>query len=235
MAYIKSAYLGDERSSQNVTESLSKRIEGGKLNTLANSSLIPMFEIDAKIVLSNADEEEIKAEAEKQCGAGNDTQCLNATEAKLRRSKLQDKEREKQSSAYLVKGRRLTVTYVDKDGNEKTMIVPEGQEIKLDGLRQVADPKKALPPGEKPKLKPTWEFPTLTGTALEVVKITAIILGVFLYVFSVIATYRTLIQAGFTWIGYAGTAAAVFFPYSGYAIMLVFFAGKEYMAIKSKE
>lgn len=235
MAYIKSAYLGDERSSQNVTESLSKKIEGGKLNAVANSSLIPMFETDAKIVLSDGDEEEIKAEADKQCGAGNDTQCLDATQAKLRRSKLEDKEREKQSSAYLVKGRRLTVTYVDKNGQERTIIVPEGQEIALDGLREVADPKKPIAPGQKPVLKPTWEFPTLTGTALEVVKITAIILGVFFYVFSVIATYRTLIQAGFTWVGYAGTAAAVFFPYSGYLIMLVFFAGKEYMSIKSKE
>lgn len=232
MAYIKSAYLGDERSSQNVTDSLASKIEGGKLKTVANSSLLPMFEVGGKIALSDSDEEDIKAEAEKQCGAGNDTQCLDSTQAKLRRSKLEDKEREKQSSAYLVKGRRLTVTYVDENGQEKTMIVPEGQEVSLEGLRQL---EKPVAEGQPPSFKPTWSFPTLTGTALEAIKITGIILGVFLYVFSVIATYRTLIQAGFTWIGYAGTAAAAFFPYSGYVIMLVFFAGKEYMSIKSKE
>jgi hypothetical protein len=232
MAYIKSAYLGDERSAQNVTDSLSTKIEGGKLKTIANSSLLPMFQVGGKITLSDADEEDIKTEAEKQCGAGNDSQCLDTMQSKLRRSKLEEKEREKQSSAYLVKGRRLTVTYVDTNGEEKTMIVPEGQEIALDGLREL---EKPIAPGQLPTFKPTWEFPSLTGTALEAVKITGILLGVFFYVFSVIATYRTLIQAGFTWIGYAGTAAAAFIPYSGYLIMLVFFAGKEYMSIKSKE
>lgn len=232
MAYIESAYMGDERSSQNVTSSLTQKIQGGRIQTTANSSLLPMFEVGAKTTLSNQDEEDIKQQAEKQCGSGNNSQCLDATQAKLRQAKLEEKERERESSAYLVKGRRLTVNYVDANGEKRKVIVPEGQELTLEGLKKTEAP---VLPGQAPKFVSDWSLPSVTGTTLEVLKITGIILGVFFYAFSIIATYRTLIEAGFRWIGYLGTAAAVFIPYSGYVIMLVFFAGKEYMAMKSKE
>lgn len=229
MAYIESAYLGDERSSQNVTESVLKKVQGGKINTVADSSLLPMFEVGAKVVLSNEDEANINSEAEKQCGSANDSQCLDSTKAKLRQSRLEEKEREKQSSAYLVKGRRLVVNYVDDKGQRRTVVVPEGQELSLEGIREIKEPVK---PGQPPEFKPSWSLPTFTGTTLEILKIVTIILGVFFYVFSILATYRTFIEAGFKWIGYTATAVSVFFPYSGYVIMLLFFAVKEYMSIK---
>jgi hypothetical protein len=228
MAYIQSAFLGDERSAQDVTKSLNNKISGGKIETVANSSLIPMFEVGGKTTLTSDEEAEIQQEAEKQCGNANDANCLNAMESRLRQSKLEDKQREQQSSAFLVKGRRLTVNYVDDKGQRRTAIVPEGQEFKLDNVKELKDPKSPFP-----EFKPESYLPTLSGTTLEFLKVTGIILGVFFYAFSIIATYRTFIQAGFTWIGYAATAAAVFLPYSGYVIMLIFFAVKEYIRIKS--
>jgi hypothetical protein len=229
MAYIQSAYLGDERAAQDVTKSINDKIEGGKIDVVANSSLIPMFEFGGEVKLSSSEESDVKQEAEKQCGSANDANCIAVTEAKLRQSKLEEKHREQQSSAFLVKGRRLTVNYVDDKGQRKTIVVPEGQEFKLEGLKQVKDTKSIIPEFEVESL-----LPSFSGTVLEGVKVTAIILGVFFYAFSIIATYKTFIQAGFTRIGYAATAAAVFIPYSGYVIMLLFFAVKEYMSIKAR-
>lgn len=228
MAYIQSAFLGDERAAQDVTKSLNDKISGGKIETVADSSLIPMFEVGGKTSLSSDEEAEIKQEAEKQCGSANDSNCLNAMESKLRQSKLEEKQQQQQSSAFLVKGRRLTVNFVDEKGQRRTVVVPEGQEFKLENLKQVKDPKSPIP-----QFQAESYLPSFSGTVLEVIKVTTIILGVFFYAFSIIATYKTFVQAGFTWIGYAATAAAVFIPYSGYVIMLIFFAGKEYIRIKS--
>lgn len=232
MAYIKSASLGDERAMQDVTKSLNDKIDGGKIQVVADSSLIPMFEVGGKVSLSSDEEAEIKQEAERQCGSANDSNCMDVTESKLRQSKMEEKKQQQQSSAFLVKGRRLTVTYVDESGKEKTVIVPEGQEFKLENLSK-RDKKSIDNPIAKPQFESDWKLPTFTGTTLEILKVTGIILGVFFYAFSIIATYKTFIQAGFTWIGYVATASAVFIPYSGYVIMLIFFAVKEYIRIKS--
>lgn len=234
MAYIKSASLGDERSTQDVTKSLNDKIQGGKIQVVANSSLIPMFEVGAKVSLSPDEEAEIKQQAEKQCGSANDSNCIDAMDSKLRQSKMEEKKQQQQSSAFLVKGRRLTVTYVDEKGQERTVIVPEGQEFKLDKLEK-RDKQSMQNPFAMPKFERGSYLPSISGTALEFLKVIGIILGVFFYAFSIIATYKTFIQSGFTWIGYAATAAAVFFPYSGYVIMLIFFAVKEYIRIKSIE
>ena len=232
MAYIKSATLGDERATQDVTKSLNDKINGGKIQVVADSSLIPMFEVGGKVSLSSDEEAEIKQEAEKQCGSANDSNCMDVTESKLRQSKMEEKKQQQQSSAFLVKGRRLTVTYVDETGKERTVVVPEGQEFKLENLAK-RDAKSMENPFAKPQFESDWKLPTFTGTTLEILKVTGIILGVFFYAFSIIATYKTFIQSGFTWIGYAATASAVFIPYSGYVLMLIFFAVKEYIRIKS--
>lgn len=232
MAYIQSAYLGDERSSQNITKSLNDSIADNKIDVTVNSGLIPMFESSDTITLTEEDEALLTQEAEKQCGSANDDQCIAATKARLQRSKLEEKELEKQSSAYLIKGRRLTVTFVDEAGKQRTAIVPEGQQFTMENLKPLKEP---VAPGKSPKFEPESFLPTFSGTALEFIKILAIIVSVFLYAFSVVATYKTFMQAGYKWIGYGATAASVMFPYSGYAIMLVFFAVKEYIALKSKE
>lgn len=231
MAYIQSAYLGDERSSQNITSSLNDRVSGNKIDVIVNSGLVPMFEVSDKVTLSADDEDQITQEAEKQCGSANDNQCIAATRARLQRSKLEEKELERQSSAYLIKGRRLTVNFVDSTGRRRTTIVPEGQQFKMENLKSLKEPVSV---GQRPKFESESIMPSFGGTVLEFMKITTIILSVFLYAFSIIATYKTFIQAGYKWPGYAATAASVMFPYSGYAIMLVFFAVKEYIALKSK-
>lgn len=218
-------------SSLNVTKTLNEKIAGTKIDVVANSSLLPMFTTGEKVELTDDDQKDISDEAEKQCGNANDVGCMNATKARLSQSKLADKEREQQSSAYLVKGRRLTVEYVDKNGKTQTAIVPEGQSFKLDGIRQTTG--APVPPGAKPELvMPSFKLPSIGGTAWEVIKIATTIIATFLYAFSIIATYRTFMQAGYTTYGYVATGVAVFIPYSGYAIMLVFFAVMAYFNSK---
>ena len=231
MAYIQSAYLGDEKSSQNITKVLNERISDNKIDVTVNSGLMPMFEVTDKVELSQNDEDEIAQEAEKQCGSANDNECITATKARLRRSKLEEKELQQQSSAYLIKGRRLTVNYIDEKGKKRTAIVPEGQQFKLENLKPLKQP---VAPGQKPQFETPSLVPSFGSTVLEFTKIGTIIVSVFLYAFSVVATYKTFIQSGYKWGGYAATAASVFFPYSGYVIMLVFFAVKEYIALKNK-
>jgi hypothetical protein len=232
--YIESATLGDELNAQDVTTSLNSKIKNDKIDVLANSSLIPMFESGKKVILSPTDETEVKDSAIKQCGNANDMSCIDAASAKLKQSKLEELMRKEQSSAFLVKGRRLTVNYIDEKGQRRTAIVPEGQSLKLDGLNTPEDPTKPIQPGVKPKLAADkFKLPTLGGTVLEALKVAGMILGAFLYAFSVIATYKTFVQSGYGWIGYGATTAAVMIPYSGFFIMIVFFTIKEYMILKS--
>lgn len=134
MAYIDSAYFGDDTATRNITESLRKKVSGRKLDVTANSELIPAFYVNApETKLESEDEKKIREEAVRTCGEANQ-QCLEATKARLRQEKLQEKERINMSSANIVKGRRLTVNLVDKDGKRKTMIVPDGQTLTLDDV-----------------------------------------------------------------------------------------------------
>jgi hypothetical protein len=224
MAYVKSATFGDEISNRDITKSFQKRFKeiGETGHIPVDSSLIPMFETTEKVSLTGPEREDIKDTAEKQCGSSNDMRCIDSTIAKLENSALEEKRRLGQSSASAIKGRRLTVKIGEEDGTERTYVVPDGQEFKLKEL------------GEGVKIKaseddPGYEFPTLGDTAMQALKIVGTIIATFGYVFSVVATYRTLIQAGYKYLGYAATAAAVFFPYSGFFIMLAFFAVTTYM------
>lgn len=133
MARIDSAYFGDDTSMRNITESLRKKVVARKLDVTANSELIPTFEKAPETVLETEDEKKIREEAVRTCGEA-DQQCLEATKARLRQEKLQEKERNNMSSANIVKGRRLTVNVVDKDGKRRTLIVPDGQKITLDDV-----------------------------------------------------------------------------------------------------
>ena len=222
MAYtLESATFGDEISNRDITDSMRDRIKNSTsaIDIPVDSSLIPMFESTEKISLNRPERDDIKDIAEKQCGSSNDMRCIDSTVAKLEASALEEKRRLGQSSANAIKGRRLTVKLTDPDGMQRTFVVPDGQAFKL-------------PAGQKVKASEDdsgYEFPTLGDTAMQALKIVGTIIATFAYVFSVVATYRTLIQAGYKYLGYAATAAAVFFPYSGFFIMLAFFAVTTYM------
>lgn len=218
MAYtLESATFGDEISNRDITKSFGQRMKNSTngVEIPVNSSLIPMFETTEKVSLNQMERDDIKDTAEKQCGSSNDMRCIDSTVAKLEAAALEEKRRLGQSSANAIKGRRLTVKVTDPQGMQRTFVVPDGQTFKLE-------------PGQKVKATEEegmgFELPALSDTLLQVLKIGGTILATFGYVFSVVATYRTFIQAGYTYGGYAATAAAVFFPYSGFFIMLAFFA-----------
>jgi len=224
MAKITSAYLGDEVSSQNITKSLEKRITDGKINVLVDSSLIPIVTRPEKIEISDQEKEEIRNEAEKECGNANDSNCIEGTKSRLQQSRLEEKQNELNSSANLVKGRRLTVNYIDANGKKQTAIVPEGQYFKM-GEEPGSEPIKAT--------QIDFELPGLGGTALELFKILSVIVLTFLFAASVALTYKTTILSGYSrYIAYGLTAAAVFIPYSGFFISLLVAAVAAYMESK---
>ena len=133
MAYIDSAYFGDDTATRNITNSLRKKVSGRTLDITANSALIPAFEAAPEMKLEKEDEKKIREQAVRTCGEA-DQQCLESTRARLRQEKLQEKERINMSSANIVKGRRLTVNLVDKDGKRRTVVVPDGQQLTLEDV-----------------------------------------------------------------------------------------------------
>lgn len=215
MAQIVDARLGDEKSFQNITKSLQQRLEReGKIDTVVDSSLLPMFEVNPTISLTSQEDGEIKRKAQEQCDGGADAECMTFTTNNLRQSKLKEKEQQQRSDAFLVKGRRLYVKVRDARG-VREFVIPEGQRVQLGGEGG-------------PRITPLPNQTTINiNTTGEVIKTLLIIVGAFTYVYSVVATYRTFIQAGFVYVGYAATAASVLMPFSGFIIMLVFFALRE--------
>jgi hypothetical protein len=133
MAQIDSAYFGDDTATRNITDSLRRKVTARKLDVTANSELIPAFEAAPETKLEVEDEKKIREEAVRTCGEANQ-QCIESTKTRLRQEKMQEKERVNMSSANTVKGRRLTVNLVDKDGKRRTVIVPDGQKLTLDDV-----------------------------------------------------------------------------------------------------
>jgi len=208
---ILSATYGDETSNRDITDSLLGRVSDKKLAVDVNSGLIPIITTSAKTELSSAEQAELKQAAEKECGNANDTGCIQNTFQRLAQAKMEDKRLQANDPSNLVKGRRLTVKYVDAQGKTQTAIVPEGQKFELANVKGKEKPAE-------------FKMPSGADVALQFAKVFGTIGLTFLYVFGIAATWKVFRQAGYVYVAYAATAAAVFFPYSGYFIMLVFFA-----------
>lgn len=213
---ILSATYGDETSNRDITDSVVGRVSNKKLALDVNSGLIPIVTQSAKTSLTGVEQAAIKLEAEKQCGNANDTGCMENTIQRLGQAKLEDKRLATNDPSNLVKGRRLTIKYVDAQGKEQTSIVPEGQKLELDNV------------AGKPSKPMEFKLPSSASVGWEVLKNGTIIATTFFYVFSIVATWKVFRQAGYVYVAYAATAASVFIPYSGYFIMLVFFAVMAY-------
>lgn len=216
---IVSAYYGDSQGRKNVTKSVKQAVQRGDSEIVASNSLIPFLEATENIELTQEEMDEAERQAEKQCGNANDSNCIRARSEEFQRKRLKEKEFESQSTANAIKGRRLEIEVLE-NGKKKTITVPDGN-------------KYPIPETAKESMSFQFSLPSLSGTALEGLKIGATILATFVYVFSIIATYRTFIEGGYTTIGYAATAAAIFIPYSGFALMLAFFAITTYMKYKT--
>jgi hypothetical protein len=232
---IQSAYFGDEVSSRNVTDALNSRISGGQKEIPVNSSIIPLLQVGGAVTLTKEDESKIDEQAKKQCGDGADQSCVANMKQTLRRQRLQEKETEIVSSNKdIVKGRRLTVKVKDTATNaESEYVIPEGQAFKPDVV--VAETKKAegwkMPsaPSAPALDPPKFTLPTLTGTLLTVVTVGGTMIGTFLYVYSIMIVYRTFFEASYTKVFVlALTAAAAFFPGSGFIMVFAYNFFPEY-------
>jgi hypothetical protein len=225
MARIESAYFGDEKSFQNITSSLVKKIADGVLDVTADEKLIPVFEAAPTTKLDNKDEKEIRDQAVAACGGEADNKCLDATMARLRQDRLKEKERESVSKN-VIKGRRLTVNVIDKDGKRKQLVAPDGQKFRLENVSGAEDPNASI-----------LALPTASEIQKRVWIILGVIAAAFTWVFSIVAVYAVFMRQyeatgkdSFRMIAYGATAASILIPYSGYFIILFYFGGLSFFA-----
>jgi hypothetical protein len=212
MTTITNVTIGDERSSKDITSSfVTDHVQHGKVDVVASSSLVPVFDSSPTITLTDQEIQEIHDKAIEACGGASDNRCIESNIQSMQQERLKDKRFEAQSSVNQIKGRRLTVRYTDPKG-EHVMVVPDGQRFQLDGL---------------PVKESSFTLPTLSGTTLSVLSILGTIVATFLLVFSIAATYKTLASDYSRVIAIAGTTVATLFPYSGYFIMFGYFLIRE--------
>lgn len=209
MAYIESAFYGDEKSQRDATKVLGDKVVGTTLDTVVDEGLIPPFTQTTSATVTNAEEKKIRDDAVRACG-GADQKCIDDTMARLRQEKLNEKMNQARSSATTIKGRRLTVNLIDENGKRQRIVVPDGQQFKLDNI-SVTDPKKG------PLQLPSYEY-----FQSQLKLIGTLILSTLIYVFSVAATY-TLFMQNAEILAIPATAVAVFIPYSGYVMIFLYF------------
>jgi hypothetical protein len=210
MVLIKQATFGDETSATDITQSLQGKVTNGYLAVVADSKLLPSVTLNTNAAeLTQEDKDLALKQAIEQCNGANDQACLAERSGKFEQSLLQQRVAEQNATDKTVKGRRLTVTVIDDYGKEQTLQIPDGQEFKLGN-------------------PPAGAATASTGVSLASIaaQLASVIFGailLFLWVFSVVATYRTLLDAGYRVPVYIGTATAILIPYSGYLIMLFYF------------
>ena len=200
---INSATWGDERSATDITKSIQAKASGGYLDTVADNSLVPFVDIfgaNTSVTLTDSDKAQIARQAATVCGNSSDTQCIAYQTNQLETVALQRKIDERQSSANIVTGRRLTVTFTDREtGVQRTVAIPDGQTAKI---------------GTPPVLSlPT--MPTASGTLLSGLSMFGYAIGIALYVFSIAIAWRVMMLGGHERTAYALTLLAILIPYSG--------------------
>ena len=211
MAYIESAFYGDEKSQRNATKVLADKILGTTIDVDVKSDLIPALTVADKVEITSLEEKKIREQAAKTCG-GVDQDCINKTESQLRQAALAAKQQEANSAANVIKGPRLTVNIIDEDGKRRRIVVPEGQKFKMDNIT-VNDPKKG-----------PLQVPTADYIQNQFKLVGSLILSTLIYVFSVAATYTLFMQPDANLlIAVPATIVAVFIPYSGYVMIFLWF------------
>jgi hypothetical protein len=219
MAYIKSATFGDERGARDITSSLSSRISGNKIDVVADSSLIPMFEVSREVSLTQQEIADIREQARKQCSGGQDTACITSKTEELKRQRLQDKTKEREVSANVVKGRRLTVTIVDKDGKTRDIIVPDGQKFTMEDLKGTIDANGT-------KQESSWKMPSLgsmvLGVTTNAVFYGTIVACVFVWTLGMIVAVRYFMPLGLGWWVLLPLLVSASFPGAGLVVVALY-------------
>ena len=228
--YLESAYYGDEKAFANITKSLAKKVTAGILEVTSNSDLKPTFESAPETTLDSRDEKKIREEAVKGCGGESDQKCLEAKKLQLSQERLKEKEMEDLGKG-VIKGERLTVNIVE-DGKRKTLITPAGQKLRLENiLGDKASDKDGI-----------LALPTPSQFQSRAIALLTIVLSTFMYVFAIVAVYAIFmhkaLEPGKKYlqiVAYAGAAASVLFPGTGFLIILGYFGFGAFMENIQKE
>jgi hypothetical protein len=211
MVVIKSAKFGDEYDTTDVSKSLADKVKDGAIDIYVDSGIIPFVDKASGVNrtrLTDDEAREIKDTVAEMCGP-TDQVCIEIKKQELAEAKLKQKEATKTTStAQVIKGRKLTVTYTDDSGRTRTAIIPEGQQFQV---------------GDLGKLKPTPEpVDTTPSAASQVFSSVWGVLGttvlVFLYAASIIVTWMTFVKYGSKLVAGGMVAVAVFIPYSGFGL-----------------
>lgn len=216
MVFIESAFLGDEQGMRNVTKVLNDKIIGSSINVPVNDKLIPPFEVVDKTDLTKEETRTIRAQAEKACG-GPDQSCVEAKMAELSQIALNAKSSASNSSANVIKGRRLTVNVLDDNGKRRRMVVPDGHDFKIDGLSPT-DPRK-----------PDQAVPDFNYFKGQFIEFSATAVLTFVWVFGIVATFALFARAGFGYIAWALAGVAFLLPGSGYVMIFLYFVLKSFV------
>jgi len=228
--YLESAYYGDEKAFANITKSLAKKVTAGILEVTSNSDLKPTFEAAPETTLNSKDEKSIREQAVRACGGEADQKCLEAKKLQLSQERLKEKEMEDLGKG-VIKGERLTVNIVE-DGKRKTLITPAGQKFRLENiLGDKASDKDGI-----------LALPTPSQFQSRAIALLTIVLSTFMYVFAIVAVYAIFmhkaLEPGKKYlqvVAYAGAAASVLFPGTGFLIILGYFGFIAFMENIQKE
>jgi hypothetical protein len=220
---VEQATWGDENSTTDITPSMQEKAKQGYLDLVADATLVPAFDLltgSQNVSLSDAEKTEIKKIATEICKSASDTKCITFNVNQLESSTLQKKIAEKQKTANVVTGRRLTLTYRDEEtGRPYTVAVPDGQKVKF---------------GEAPQYKlPDASSFTPSNTILEALGLVGKFILTLLWVFSIAVTYHLLIITGHTITAYILTGISIVVPYSGLLLTPIALAYFKYMDTKA--
>jgi hypothetical protein len=217
---INQATWGDENATTDITQSVQDKAKPGYLDLIADNTLVPALDLltgSKNVTLSDSEKADIKTQATNICGSASDDKCIKFQINQLESASLQKKVAEQQSSANIITGRRLTLTYTDdQTGQKKTVAIPDGQKVKFGTA-------------------PTVKMPDFTpsATILASLSVVSQVVMTLLYVFSIGATYRLLILTGHTIVAYVLTGIAIVIPYSGLLLTPIALGIFKYMELKS--
>jgi hypothetical protein len=220
---IQQATWGDENAATDITKSMQEKAKQGYLDLVADNKLVPALDLlsgDKEVVLTDDEKGEIKKKATEICGSASDEKCINFNKNQFESSLLQRKVAEKQSSANIITGRRLTLTYKDETtGRSQTVAIPDGQKV-------IA--------GKKPEFAgPDLSGLTPSSTILGALGYVGQFMLTMLWVFSIAVTYHLLIITGNTITAYILTAVSIVVPYSGLLLTPIALAYFKYRDTKA--
>jgi hypothetical protein len=217
---INQATWGDESATTDITQSMQEKAKPGYLDLIADNTLVPAVDLltgSKNVTLTDSEKADIKTQATEICGSASDDRCIAFQTNQLESSSLQGKVAEQQSSAGIVTGRRLTLTYTDdQTGQKRTVAIPDGQKVKF---------------GEAPVVSMASFTPS--NTIVGFLSTFSTLAMTLLYVFSIGATYRLLVMAGNTTVAYVLTAISIVIPYSGLILTPIALGIFKYMEIKA--